>query len=65
MENGLRAEPPTKGMYSVTPGLLGSAWTSGPLTTAVPGGAYVYGTGFPSGPSQASYGVDLVFTPAG
>ncbi|MGN8244871.1 DUF4082 domain-containing protein [Cellulomonas soli] len=55
----------SSGRYSVTPSGLAAARTSGPLTTAVPGGAYVYGTGLPSGTSTASYGVDLVFTPAG
>lgn len=52
------------GRYSVTPNGLATARTSGPLTTAVPGGAYVYGTGAPNGSSSASYGVDLVFVPS-
>ncbi|KRD45509.1 hypothetical protein ASE38_01505 [Cellulomonas sp. Root930] len=55
----------TTGMYSVTANGLAAVRTSGPLSTVVPGGAYVYGTGFPSGSSSASYGVDLVFVPAG
>ncbi|GAA3796642.1 DUF4082 domain-containing protein [Cellulomonas soli] len=55
----------TTGRYAVTPNALATARTSGPLTTAVPGGAYVYGTGLPSGTSNASYGVDVVFAPAG
>jgi hypothetical protein len=55
----------TTGRYAVTPNGLAAVRTSGPLSTLVPGGAYVYGTGFPAGSSSASYGVDLVFVPAG
>lgn len=55
----------TTGMYAVTSNGLAAVRTSGPLSTVVPGGAYVYGTGFPSGSSTASYGVDLVFVPSG
>jgi len=55
----------TTGMYAVTSNGLVAVRTSGPLSTVVPGGAYVYGTGFPSGSSTASYGVDLVFVPSG
>ena len=54
----------TTGMYAVTSNGLASVRTSGPLSTVVPGGAYVYGTGFPSGSSSAAYGVDLVFVPS-
>ncbi|WP_309135063.1 DUF4082 domain-containing protein [Cellulomonas sp.] len=55
----------TTGRYAMTSGALAGARSNGPLTTAVPGGAYVYGTGFPAGSSTTSYGVDLVFEPAG
>ncbi|MBU4336186.1 MAG: DUF4082 domain-containing protein, partial [Actinobacteria bacterium] len=53
------------GHYAVEPNGLATALTAGPLTSAAPGGAYVYGTGFPGSTSSASYGVDLVFVPAG
>ena len=55
----------TTGMYAVTSNGLAAVRTNGPLSTRAPGGAYVYGTGFPSGSSSASYGVDVVFVPSG
>ncbi|MCG2802845.1 MAG: DUF4082 domain-containing protein, partial [Cellulomonas sp.] len=53
------------GHYAVESNGLSTALTAGPLTSASPGGAYVYGTGFPVSSSSASYGVDVVFVPAG
>ncbi|WP_159806042.1 DUF4082 domain-containing protein [Cellulomonas citrea] len=52
------------GHYAVDPNGLATALTAGPLTSLAPGGAYVYGTGFPGSSSSASYGVDLVFVPS-
>ena len=53
------------GGYAVTPNLLGSPITAGVLSTPAGAGAYVYGSGFPASSSDAWYGVDLVFVPAG
>jgi len=55
----------TSGRYAVTADGLASVRTAGPLSTVADGGAYVYGTGYPGSSSSASYGVDLVFVPAG
>ncbi|BDO41344.1 DUF4082 domain-containing protein [Cellulomonas sp. NTE-D12] len=53
------------GGYAVTPNMLASPVTSGVLSTPAGAGAYVYGSGFPGSSSNAWYGVDLVFVPAG
>ncbi|GHS87577.1 hypothetical protein AGMMS50218_09720 [Actinomycetota bacterium] len=55
----------TTGRYAVTAGGLAQPRVRSHLTTSAPGGAYVYGTGFPGSGSTAWYGVDLVFLPAG
>lgn len=49
------------GVYSATPGGLGSAVTSGPLRTAPGAGAFTYSGDFPSSSSSASYLVDVDF----
>ncbi|MEO3933634.1 DUF4082 domain-containing protein [Micrococcaceae bacterium Sec7.4] len=49
------------GIYSATPGGLGSALTSGPLRAAAGAGAYTYNGDFPSSSSNASYLVDVDF----
>jgi hypothetical protein len=49
------------GGYSATPDGLGAARPGSPLRTAANGGAYTYGTGFPSARSSTSYLVDVVF----
>ena len=49
------------GMYSVTPGGLGSDVPGSPLRTPSDGGSYTYGTGFPDARSSANYLVDVVF----
>jgi len=54
----------TTGRYAVTAGGLAATRTVGPLSTPTTGGAYVYGTTYPSGSSTAWYGVDLLFVPA-
>lgn len=53
------------GHYAVTVDALATSRVQGPLSTLVPGGAYVYGTGFPSGTSSHNFWVDLLFVPAG
>lgn len=49
------------GRYSVTPGGLAGDVAGSPLRTPANGGAYTFGTGFPSTRSSASYLVDVVF----
>ncbi|MFD6176668.1 MULTISPECIES: DUF4082 domain-containing protein [unclassified Isoptericola] len=49
------------GWYAVTRNALSQVRTVGPLSTLVPGGAYVYGQGFPSGTAPHSYWVDVLF----
>jgi hypothetical protein len=49
------------GVYSATPGGLGSPVTSGPLRTAPGAGAYSYSGDFPGASSSAAYLVDVDF----
>ena len=50
------------GKYSATSGAQGSPRDVGPLHTAANAGRYVYGSGFPTNSSSASYLVDPVYT---
>jgi hypothetical protein len=49
------------GIYSATPGGLGSPLTSGPLRTGQSAGAYSYSGDFPGASSSAGYLVDVDF----
>ncbi|WP_164545281.1 DUF4082 domain-containing protein [Antribacter gilvus] len=51
------------GHYAVTVDALAAPRVQGPLSTLVPGGAYVYGTGFPGSTVNHSYWVDVLFAP--
>lgn len=52
------------GRYSSTSSVLGSPIDKAPLHTVANAGRYVYGSGYPSNPSSASYWVDPVFAAA-
>lgn len=49
------------GRYAVTGSGLAAPITRGPLTVPANGGAYVYGTGFPSGTAPHNYWVDVIY----
>ncbi|WP_198663865.1 DUF4082 domain-containing protein [Jiangella endophytica] len=49
------------GRYAVSSSGLATSITRGPLTVPANGGAYVYGTGFPSGTAAHNYWVDVIY----
>jgi len=51
-----------QGYYATDNGGLASAVNAEPLHTLANGGAYTYGTGYPSNSSNTNYWVDVVFT---
>lgn len=54
----------TVGRYAVTVGAFASPLVRGPLTVPANGGAYVYGTGFPSGSAAHNYWIDVIYRSA-
>jgi hypothetical protein len=53
----------SSGRYPSTTNGLSAVTTSGPLSTIASGGAYVYGTTYPSTTSTTNFWVDVIFDP--